>query len=138
MRYLAIDYGTRRLGLAVSDPEGRMAFPYKTIEYRASKKLVREISEIIAQEEIEGLVMGLPLTLEAEETDLSAKVRKFAESLEKATGLRVHLVNEALTSFEAEQALKQAGVSAKKQKKIVDQQAAVIILQSYLESLNFA
>lgn len=138
MRYLAIDYGTRRLGLAVSDPEGRMAFPYKTIEHKASKKLVREISEIIAQEEIEGLVMGLPLTLEAEETDLSAKIRKFAESLEKATGLRVHLVNEALSSFEAEQALKQAGVPAKKQKKILDQQAAVIILQSYLESLDFA
>lgn len=89
---------------------------------------------IISEEKVEGVVLGLPLDLEGQETETTRQVINFKNSLARRIDLPVFLVNEALSSFEAEQALSMAGMKKKKQKPVLDQMAAVIILESFLAS----
>ena len=135
MRYLGIDFGLRRIGLALSDPEGRMAFPCLTLTRQSVDQDFQRLEELIAREGVQALVVGLPLGLDGQETLTTRQARNFANKLGARTGLPLHLVNEALTSAQADEELKSAGLSAIKRKAVLDQQAAVIILRSHLESL---
>ncbi len=135
MRYLAIDFGLKRLGLAVSDPKGKMAFPYRTLYKQTNEMLFQEIGNIIRQENIEAIILGLPMALNGDRTLITRQVENFSRRLKARFSLPVHLVDEALTSAEAEEKLRQANVPISKRKAILDQQSAVEILNSFLSSL---
>ncbi|WP_147820453.1 Holliday junction resolvase RuvX [Salidesulfovibrio onnuriiensis] len=136
MRALGIDFGIRRVGLAVSDPTGMLCSPYKTIERTTRQALFDELLEIIHNESVEVVVVGLPLSLEGEDTETTRQARNFAQSLGRRTDVPIHLWDERLSSAEAELELEMAGVFGKKRKQALDSQAAVIILRSWLENAH--
>ncbi|MFP4212959.1 MAG: Holliday junction resolvase RuvX [Desulfohalobiaceae bacterium] len=133
MRTLSIDFGLQRVGLALSDPGGRLALPYKTLRHQGRKRLVQNILRILDQEQVERLVLGLPLGQSGEETLGVRQVKNLARSLQRATDKEIYLLDETLSSFEARQRLRSTGVRLGRKKSILDQQAAVIILESFLQ-----
>jgi len=136
MRVLGIDFGERRIGLALSDPTGTIAAPLPTLKRRAGKRPpLAALAAIVAENEVEALVMGLPLTLEGEDSDWTRTVREVGMALSERTGLPLHLVDERLTSVRAERAIRSLGLPKKKRedKERVDAAAAVLILQSWLD-----
>lgn len=125
VKYLGIDYGTKRVGLATSDDEGRMAFPFRIIPNRAS--LVPDIRAICGEERIGTIVVGDSRDYENKENPLMKEVRLFAKKLEEATGLPLVFMNEVLSSREA--------THMRGDDKDNDASAATIVLQSYLDLL---
>lgn len=130
MKLLGIDYGQKRVGLAIS--QAGMAFPFKTLIKTSRDTLLAELLDIVRTEQIKAIVLGLPLDLDGQETLTTRQVRNFQASLARRTALPIHTVNEALTSFEAGQRLRQAGISPRKQAAMCDQVAAVCILETFL------
>ena len=130
MKLLGIDYGQKRVGLAMA--QAGLAFPFKTLVKTSKDKLLAELVDIITAQEINAVVLGLPLDLEGQETLTTRQVRNFQTSLARRTTVPIHLVNEALTSFEASQRLDQAGIPRHKQIAMQDQMAAVCILETFL------
>ncbi len=133
MKYLAIDYGQKRTGIAVSDSGGSMAFPRRTIQMRTREAFFEELLALLEAEAPDALVIGLPVNLDGEETLTTRQTPNFAKNLKKKTPLPIFWMEEALSSFEAEIDLRQAGRSAAKSRAVLDQQAAVRILQSFLD-----
>ena len=132
-RLLAVDYGERRVGLAVSDPTGLIASPVGHIARRAGKR--PPIAEIVrrgAELEVEGFVLGLPLDDAGEETPRCLEVRHVAAELEKRTGLPTRLVDERYTTAAALRTIREMGGSARGRKGDVDAMAATILLQHAL------
>ena len=135
MRALGIDFGLKRVGLAVSDRTGTLVSPLKTIERTTRDALFDELLEIIQNELIEIVVVGLPLSLDGEDTLTTRQARNFAASLGRRTEIPIHLMDERLSSAEAEEELNAAiHLRGKKRKMALDSQAAVIILRSWLEN----
>ena len=134
MRALGIDFGLKRVGVAVSDPTGTLASPYKTIVRTTRDKLFDELLDIIDREAVETVVVGLPLALSGEETLTTRQARNFAESLARRIEQPVHLMDERLSSAEAEHELNDADLRGAKRKTALDSQAAVVILRSWLDS----
>lgn len=134
MRALGVDFGIKRVGLAISDPTGTLCSPLATIQRSSRAALFDEILEIIHNEAVQIVVVGLPLSLEGEDTLTTRQARNFAESLARRTAIPVQLWDERLTSAQAEEELDMAGVYGKKRKQALDSQAATIILRSWLES----
>ncbi len=132
MKYLAIDYGQKRAGIAVSDAGGNMAFARATLDAAPEDIFFCKLLALIAEERPDALVLGLPLNMDNQETKSSLRVRAFAGRLYSRAALPLFLVNEALTSFAAEEELKEAGLSPKKRAALLDQQSAVHILQTFL------
>lgn len=133
---LGVDYGVRRVGIAVSDPTGTLASPLTTLRRRAGKRPpVAAVAELARTHDVESIVMGLPLTLQGEEDDWCAEIRRFGDSLGARTGLPVTLVDERFTSVQAERAIRSAGLrrSEREDKARVDSGAAAVILQSWLD-----
>lgn len=127
MKYLGIDYGDRRIGAAVSDEEGKIAFPLLQFTNKGFDLAARQIKKIIKKEEIAKVVIGLPVSLRGQETKQTKKTRKFAEKLKKAISISVEFENEMLTTKIARE---------NSAKKSIDSSAAAIILQSYLDRMN--
>jgi len=136
MRALGIDFGLKRVGLATCDPTGTLVSPLKTIERTTRDALFDELAEIIVKESVETIVVGLPLALDGEETLITRQARNFAESLGRRTDVPIHMMDERLTSAQAEEELNAAGLRGKKKKMALDSQAAVVILRSWLESAH--
>lgn len=134
MRTLAIDYGAKRIGLALSDERGRLALPLGVI--RRGKDFLLELRKIIAERAVERIVLGHPLRLDGEAGDAARKMAEFAEELRRAFSLPVLLHNEALTSDEAEAELRAMGVKPQRRKELRDAVAAALILRSFLEEEN--
>ena len=145
MKYLGIDYGDERVGLAVCDSAETMAFALETLERKLlpTKALFFDaLLKIIAEEAVEGVVIGLPLPLDpkevhnhnAEEPLSCRKARNFAARLGRRIALPIYLVNEALSSAEAERRLQAAGFKRDKLKAKLDAEAAAVILQQFLNS----
>ncbi|NJB67731.1 putative Holliday junction resolvase [Desulfobaculum xiamenense] len=132
MRILGIDFGLKRVGLAITDGLGMMAFPYKTIVRTTRDALFAELADILEKERVEAIVLGLPLSMDGEETLITRQVLNFKASLARRTSLPIHLVDERLSSVAAEEDLIEAGMKRGKIKKVLDQQAAVRILESHL------
>ena len=129
---LAIDHGDARIGLAATDEFGIAAHPVETIDCRKSESLNR-IIEVIAERKIQSVVLGLPLRMDGSEGTSSTKVRKFGESLRARLGeIPLTLFDERFTTVTASEKLREAGRKAKHQRKIIDQAAAVEILNDYL------
>ena len=134
MKYLAIDYGKKRTGIAASDAGGSMAFARTTLPSVPEQAFWDALLALIAEEAPGALVLGLPLGMDGQETAGTAKVRAFAAKLHARAGLPIFWANELLTSFAAEEELKAAGLSGKKRAALLDQQAAVHILQTFLNT----
>lgn len=133
MRLLGVDFGIKRVGLAVTDSLGLLAHPYATLARTTRDKLFAELVEIIAREKIQVVVLGLPLGLDGQETESTRQVRNFANSLARRVEVPIHFQNEALSSQTAENQLRLIGRRGSKKLAALDQQAAVIILTDYLE-----
>ena len=138
MRVLGIDFGERRIGVAVSDPTGTLASPLPTLKRRAGKRPPLAALEAIVREHgVKALVMGLPLTPAGEESDWTREVRQVGDALARRTGLPIHYLDERYTSVRAERAVRGIGLPKKKreEKERVDAAAAVLILQAWLDRM---
>jgi putative pre-16S rRNA nuclease len=133
-RILAIDYGSRRMGLAVSDPLGITAQGLETLERKNKRADFGRLERTIREYQVKEIVLGNPLRMSGQEGTQSQKVAEFAEALRERFQLPVHLWDERLTSAEANRLLREAEVSVKKRAQAVDRMAAVLILQSFLQS----
>lgn len=134
-RLAALDYGTRRIGIALSDPTGTIAYPLTTVTRRPGKRPPwPEITRILGEHEVAEVVIGLPLSLAGEEGEWAAEVRDFAAQLQRRTSLPVHWIDERLTSVRAERSVRSMGLkkSAREEKARVDATAAALILEAFL------
>jgi len=132
-RVLALDYGKRRIGLAVSDELGITAQGLETFQRTRIRDDIEGLARIAAEHGVSLILMGDPLHMSGRRGRQSENVREFAARLEKRTGLPVRFWDERLTTAEAERVLKASGVSSRKRARAVDRLAAVILLESYLE-----
>ena len=132
-RYLALDVGSKRIGVAVSDELGLTAQPVLTLERRRNQREdLRSIARLCRRFGVAGIVVGNPLTMTGEVSTQAAKVQAFAAELGELAGLRIHLWDERLTTHEAHQLLYEAGHARQDHRRVVDQVAATLILQSFL------
>ncbi len=133
-RLLGIDYGTKRIGLAVSDPDRKIASPLTTYERVNREADALYFQRVIEGEEIGQLVVGLPIHLSGDESAKSTEARAFGKWLHETTGLPVAFADERFSTVEAESALWNAGLTHKKRKARRDRLAAQILLQGYMEA----
>ncbi|MFT2748134.1 Holliday junction resolvase RuvX [Clavibacter sp. Sh2036] len=132
---IAVDVGKARIGLARSDPQGLIATPVETVPRDAAGSAdVRRILEVAAEADCVELVVGLPLALSGRATASTDDAEGFARRLADATEIPVRLVDERLSTVSAQSALRSSGRGSRKQRPVIDQVAAVIILQHALES----
>ena len=134
MRILAIDYGTRRIGLALSDPMGITAQPLETLTRTSPAADIEHIVRIIEEREVHCAVIGLPRNLDGSPGALWEESEAFRLKLQEASGIEVEGWDERLSSVEAERMLISADVSRRRRKGAVDRVAAALILQSYLQA----
>ncbi len=134
---LGIDYGSKRIGLSMSDDTQTIAFPFKYIPNNTSKKVIVEIENIIANENIGLIVIGMPIGLKGKQTDLSLKIEKFVREFNAAINntdqVSIVTYDERFSTIQAQKSLISQDVKRKKRKEIVDSVASAFILQSYLD-----
>jgi putative Holliday junction resolvase len=133
VRYLAIDHGQKRTGLAISDASETLVSPHAVIETSNQEELLRRILKVINQEQIDAVVIGLPLNMDDSEGPRAKRVRQFASGLEAQTDCPVILHDERLSSFEADCLSGDLNLTRKKKKKRLDAIAAAAILRSFIE-----
>lgn len=139
MRIIGLDYGSRTVGVAVSDELGITAQGVETItreEENKLRKTLRRIEELAAQYKAEEIVLGLPKNMNNTSGERVEKCEEFKEMLERRTGLPVRFWDERLTTVAAERILMESGVRRENIKEVIDKVAAVLILQGYLDSLQ--
>ena len=134
-RVLGIDYGDSRIGLAMSDPIKIIASPFKTIRNEGNEKCLQVFQSLIKEKDVEAIVVGLPIGLKGQETAQTKKVREFADLL-YALKLPIHLEDERLSSVSAEKSMIQQNIKTGHNKGLIDQRAAAIILQQFLDKQN--
>lgn len=137
-RVLGLDVGSKRIGVAISDPLGITAQGLDTVLRRNKRLDFDKLAKVIQQYAVSEIVIGYPLRLSGAEGAQSEKMQRFAEDLRKQFGLTVHLWDERLTSSQANRILREADLSIKKRAGAVDRMAAVLILQSWMEARNAA
>jgi putative Holliday junction resolvase len=133
LRILGVDWGERRIGLAVSDPSGVIASPLPTLKVKGREEAVAGVAKAAAQQEAERIVVGLPLLMSGEQGRAAEAALRFADLLRERTGLTVETYDERLTSAMSRRRLHEAGVKTGRAKEKVDQGAAVALLESYLQ-----
>jgi putative Holliday junction resolvase len=126
MRILAIDYGQKKVGIALST--SRLTEPYKVIRFNSIKTLIKEIGEIINKEQIEKLVIGVS------DGEMGEESKRFGEKLKKELKLLVDFQDETLTTQKAQELSFEAGIKRKKRKELEDAYSAALILEAYLDS----
>jgi len=129
-RSLGVDYGTKRVGLAMSDALGITARPLSVV---SRSTVVAEVANLVIEHDVGTIVVGLPTGLSGDEGMSASEARKLADELGAATGVQVILVDERYTSRIAEDALLESGMKRRKRRESVDKVAAAIILQDYLD-----
>lgn len=134
-RILALDLGKKRIGLALSDPLGITAQGLPNLNRTNKRSDLEELDKLIREHEVGMILLGNPINMRGAEGRQSGWVREFAGALESRTGLPVKLWDERLTSVEAGRVLRSSGISIEKRAAAVDRLSAVILLQSYLDSL---
>jgi putative Holliday junction resolvase len=133
-RVLGIDHGDARIGLAISDELGMLAHPLETIAVKEIADPLAHIAAIVAREKIGVIILGLPRNMDGTYGPAAEKVRAFAEKLRAACACDVKLWDERLTSVAAQRSLHEAGRNVKKSRAVIDQVAAQLILQGWLDS----
>ncbi|MFP5068340.1 Holliday junction resolvase RuvX [Pseudonocardia nantongensis] len=134
-RRLGIDVGAVRVGVAMCDPDGILATPVETVPRDAANGAdVRRIAELVAEHDVVGVVLGLPRNLRGEDGPAAVSAREFAEALRAGLEVPVQLTDERMTTVVATRQLSGRGVKGRRQRAVVDQQAAVAILQGWLDT----
>ena len=136
MKYLGLDLGTKTLGLAMSDKLGIIASPYKLIKFSSYEEATQELLIIIAEEKIDELVLGLPKNMDGTLGHAAQRSLEFKELLLTKLSLPIHLVDERLSTVEAENMLLSEGISRKKRKNLIDGVSASIILDTHLRKVG--
>jgi putative Holliday junction resolvase len=134
-RILAVDYGDSRTGLAATDWTGSIVVPLPRIDSRDQKDVVRQVVELCAERDTQGLVVGMPLTLDGTPGERAQRTDEFVKLLQAATPLPVATIDESHTTDEAHERLKMGGMKAKKRKEFADSVAALVILERYRHQL---
>jgi putative Holliday junction resolvase len=132
-RILGLDLGQSRIGVAISDPERRLALPLGTIRTGAPED-VKAVAAMVRDHEVSELVVGHPLSMSGAAGEAADHAEKFAEALRGFLGLPVHLQDERLSTVQAERELSSRGMRGRERREVVDQTAATVILQAYLDS----
>ena len=135
-RILALDLGKRRIGLAISDELGITAQGLETFQRVRVREDVAKLAELVHERNVSLILMGNPVNMSGREGRQSDYARDFGERLRAATGVDVKLWDERLTTVEAQRVLHESGISSHKRTQAVDRLAAVILLESYLDSLH--
>jgi putative Holliday junction resolvase len=134
MKYLAIDYGDKRTGLALCDKNETIASPLAVLT--TGKDLLQKIADIIRDENIEAVIVGLPINMDGSEGFQAKRVRQFAGQLEKQLNITIHFQDERLSTFDAQEKLEQTDLSKKTKSRRLDAVAAAQILQDFLDGKN--
>ena len=135
-RILGIDYGEVRVGLSLSDLTQTIAQPFKTIMYKNTNNLLYQLKEIIVENEVEKLVVGIPYNMKGEDTKQTLKVKEFISFLESNLSYDIELIDERLSSIEAEKTMHKMNIKTGHNKSDIDKIAASVILQEYLDSYH--
>jgi len=136
MNVLGIDHGDKRMGIAGGDALGMMAHPLEMILAKPFEVFLKRLEEILAERQVEQIVVGMPRNMDGSFGSQSQKVKEFVVLLEKSVAVPVRTWDERLTSVAAERALREAGINARDAKATVDASAAAVMLQGYLDSLS--
>ncbi len=135
MRVLGIDYGRRRIGLAVSDESGLLARPLDShVRTGSLKKDLAQLARLAAESEVEAIVVGLPLNMDGSKGEMALEVESFVEQLRQTSKVDVFVWDERLTSEQAERTLLEGNVRRRDRKRLRDGLAAMLILQGFLDS----
>ena len=134
MRILALDPGSARLGLAISDAAGRLALPLKILLRDQADAWLRRLTEVIAERGVELLVVGMPLTLSGERGPAAEQTEALVARLREALSVPVVTWDERLSSAQVERQMREAGLSSRQRRGAVDASAAAVFLQSYLDA----
>ncbi|MCA9566691.1 MAG: Holliday junction resolvase RuvX [Myxococcales bacterium] len=137
-RIIALDVGTKTIGVALTDALGMLAHPLCTLTRKGVQQDVTKLEALFAEHGPVAVVVGLPYELDGTEERSARLARQIADAITARTSLPVHLVDERYSSVEAERRLIEAGVSRKKRKEIIDQAAAVVILETWLSMQRIA
>lgn len=132
-RAIGLDVGTRTIGIAVSDPLGLFAQPVRTLARQSVKKDATALAALCAEREVRHLIVGLPLELDGREERSARLARQVGEALAELTGLTPVYIDERYSSVEAERGLIEQDLSRRRRKQVIDQSAAMLILQSWLD-----
>ncbi len=135
-RIFAIDYGERRIGLAISDETKTIASPISAIRVKKETKIFEELKQIFIEREIEKVLIGLPLSLSGEDSKQTQTVREFAKIIKDMGDFDVELLDERFTTQTAMRELKKEGLNSRKSRQIVDSLVAQRILEIYLRANN--
>ena len=132
-RFMALDYGNSRIGIAFSDYTATIATADSIYKSRGQEEDLNYLSSYAKENDVSGIVLGLPLNADGTESEMSLKVKDFGKALEDYSQIKVFYQDERYTSFEAEEYLKEAGLKWEDRKKLLDKVSAQIILQNYLD-----
>jgi len=132
-RILAIDFGTKRMGLAVSDALGITAQGLQTLQHTNTENDLRHIQKLVVEYSTERVIVGNPLSASGNETAMSQRAAAFAEKLRRRVPCPVELWDERLTSVQANRVLRESGISIEKRRRAVDRVAVTLLLQGYLD-----
>lgn len=130
---LGLDPGTKRIGVAISDPQGKIAFPHAVLTH--GPQFIEELAQLTSERDVRHIVIGLPRRTSGEEGPEAAAARQLADNVEQKLGISVSLYDERFTTKAAAGELSRANVNARRQRTVLDKVAATLLLQSYLDSL---
>ena len=133
MRYIGIDYGTKLMGISISDETNIVASGLCVLKYSEIKEAVQKIKEIITEYKISKIVLGFPLNMDGSLSKRCEEVLAFKDLLQNEIKIQVELIDERLTTIEADRILEETGVAKSARKEHIDKMAAAIILQNYLD-----
>ena len=135
-RKMGIDYGDKRIGVAMTDALCIISSPYEVFENRSEEQSLQHLNKLIKEFNVDEVAMGLPLNMDGSEGERAKIHREFGEKLASLSGIKVEYVDERLTSAEAEEILIQSKVRREKRKELIDKISAQIILQTYLNQIK--
>lgn len=133
---LSIDYGLKRIGLAISDESRSFAFPYNVIENKNFSFILSIIKKVINEKEIDLIIVGFPLNMDSTESSMTKKVLDFVKKIQEEIKIPIETIDERLSSFAASENLKDRGLTAKKLKEHIDVEAARLLLEEYLQKIQ--
>ena len=135
-RFLAIDFGEKRVGLALSDPTKIIAKPFKSISYTNQDDLLNKISLIIEQKNVEKIILGIPIGLKGQQTAQTIRVLEFYNLIKDKNDIEIVMEDERLSSISAKKSLVLQNIKTGHNKALIDETAAAIFLQLYLDKNN--
>ncbi len=135
MRIMGLDYGSRTVGVALTDPTGLIAQPLCTLTRDRESKLrktLQEIEKMVSEYQVERIILGLPFNMDDSEGERAEKTREFREKLAQRVSVPIEFMDERLTTMEAQEILDESGIPRSEQKRVIDQVAAQLILEAFM------